>query len=105
MSELLEKQIRFSKILGILLLYAPHIGYDLTLGEGYDDDNTGHQKGSNHYVRLAQDINVFKNGLYLQGEDATAAHNKLHDAWDQLGGAPRIDHDLNHYSIEFKGVR
>ena len=105
MSELLEKQIKFSKILGVLLLYAPHIGYDLTLGEGYDDDNTGHTKGSTHYIRLAQDINVFKSGIYLQGKEAAEAHNKLHDIWDQLGGAPRIEHDLNHYSIEHQGVR
>jgi hypothetical protein len=77
----------------------------VTLGEGYDDDNTGHMKGSLHYIRLAQDINLFKDGVYLQGKEAEQAHTLLHDYWDNLGGAERIPKDLNHYSIAHEGKR
>jgi hypothetical protein len=89
-------------MLAKLIIYAYDIGYELTLGEGFDDDGVGHMKGSLHYIRLAQDLNIFKGGKYLT--DGTG-HKELHDYWDKLGGAPRIKNDLNHYSIEYGGRR
>jgi hypothetical protein len=105
MSELLDKQHKFSLMIAKLIIYAYEIGYKVTLGEGYDDDNDGHMKGSLHYVRLAQDLNLFKGETYLQGKEAQQAHALLHDYWDTLGGAERISGDLNHYSIAHNGKR
>jgi len=105
MGKLNEKQRRFTHMLGILILFAYATGYELTMGESYDDDGIGHTKSSTHYVRLAQDFNVFKDGVYLSGKAAREAHSKLHDFWDSIGGAKRIEADLNHYSFEWQGVR
>jgi len=52
-------------MLGKLIIKAYELGYELTLGEGYDDDGVGHMKGSMHYIRLAQDLNLFKDGVWL----------------------------------------
>ena len=105
MSELLDKQHKFSLMIAKLICYAYAIGYKVTMGEGYDDDNTGHMVGSLHYIKLAQDINLFKDGKYLQGKEAQQAHTLLHNYWDTMGGAERIPKDLNHYSIEHGGKR
>jgi hypothetical protein len=97
-----EKQEMFSLMIAKLIIHAYELGYKIRLGEGYDDDGIGHTKGSTHYVKLGQDINLFKDGVYLtDGKD----HNELHDYWDMLGGAKRIEKDLNHYSLEWQGVR
>lgn len=107
-SELLKHQWDFAYKIGLLFVWIrEELGLMYTLGEGYDDDNTGHMKGSMHYIKMAQDINLFKeDGTYLgNGAEAEAAHNKIHDKWDTMGGAPRIGKDLNHYSFMWEGRR
>jgi hypothetical protein len=105
MSKLMDSQIKFTLMIGQEIIFAYSIGYGLTFGESYDDDGVGHMKDSLHYIRLAQDFNVCKDGKLLIGKDSEIAHNKLHDYWDTLGGAKRIEKDLNHYSLEFQGKR
>jgi hypothetical protein len=105
-SELWQKQIKLPLMLGAVVAYAKVKGYDITYGEGYDDDGKGHMAGSLHYIRLAQDLNLFKDGKYLgDGPEMEKGHNLLHDLWDKLGGAARIPGDLNHYSIAHGGKR
>ena len=93
------------KALGKLLCYIYENGYRVTGGDLFA--TTGHRKSSCHYIRLAIDLNVFpKEGDFpLSGKDADDAHNFLHDYWDTLGGAERIEDDLNHYSFEHNGRR
>jgi hypothetical protein len=99
-----EAQRKFTLLVGKLIIHAYDIGLEMTQGEGYDDDNTGHMKGSLHYIRLAQDFNVFKDGKWLdKGADMEFWLNKLHDYWDLLGGAKRIKKDLNHFSYAWQG--
>lgn len=95
-----EKQEEFSVMIAKLILWGDSQGYKIRLGEGYDDDNTGHKSGSNHYIKLAQDLFIFKPGVTEQDLEA---HRRMHDAWDAMGGAPRIEKDLNHYSVVWKG--
>jgi len=95
-------QRKFVLMIAKLIIYAYEQGYELSFGEGFDDDNTGHMKGSVHYVRLGQDLNTFKDGVWIKDG---SIHSILHDYWDTLGGAKRIDKDLNHYSIEYQGRR
>ena len=61
----------------------------------------GH-KNSCHKLKLAIDVNLVKDGVLLGDGPEHAA---LHDFWDSLGGAPRIPHDMNHYSVEYRGMR
>ena len=99
-----QAQRKFSLMVAKLIVYAYDIGYEISLGEGYDDDNTGHMDGSLHYKRLAQDMNVFKKEIWLSGgKEAEIAFNKLHDYWDSIGGAKRIKKDLNHFSFAWEG--
>jgi len=87
-----------------LIIYAYDNGYELSFGDAYA--KTGHKTNSNHYVRLAIDLNAFINGMYMDtGPKMEEVHNKLHDYWDSLGGAERIKDDLNHYSLDFMGRR
>ena len=102
MSELLDKQHSFSLMLGKLIIYLYEQGYKATFGDVYAQ--TGHKNQSNHYLRLAADLNLFLDGKWLdKGEPMSKAHNLAHDFWDTLGGAKRIKKDLNHYSVEYQG--
>lgn len=94
-------------MLAQLTIYAYEVlGVGLTQGDGYRDSRCGygHIK-SLHRDRLAHDYNVVVNGVVLlEGELCLHAHNKLHDFWDSLGGSPRIEADLNHYSLSHYGM-
>lgn len=104
-----EKQSQFVRMLARLFLHAELLGYELTLGRGYASKEAnaadGGHKRSLHLDRLAQDLNVFVDGQFLRGAAAKDAHNRLHDYWDEIGGAERIAADLNHYSLPHGGMR
>ena len=104
MSELGEKRRQFSKMLGLLLHYADYLGYTYSLEQSKrcKDCPIGHPK-STHKVGLAQDINLFQPWGDLITDET--GHKELHDFWDFLGGAERIKYDMNHYSLEYNGVR
>jgi hypothetical protein len=106
MSELNILQRKFTFMVAQLITFAYFLGYELTLGEGYDDDRVGHMKNSTHYIRLGQDLNLFKDGVWLdRGLKMEEGFNRLHDFWDLIGGAERIAKDLNHFSVSYQGVR
>jgi len=93
-----EKQEEFSLMLGKLIVWSYAQGYAIRIGDVFA--STGHKEGSNHYLKLAADLFVYKPGAVVQDIEA---HKRMHDCWDELGGAPRIDHDMNHYSVVWKG--
>lgn len=106
-----QKQSRFVRMLGQLIEFAYENGYELTLGDGYRDPRVfgihGESKMgaygksySNHKVKLACDLNLFRDGKFLQ-EDKD--HAPLHDFWESIGGGARILGDANHYSLEYNG--
>lgn len=110
-----NKQELFSRAQPLLYLYAQYHGYEIRSGDLFRDPREhgeigeavgsyGH-KNSVHKLKLAIDVNLTKNGVYLEGMAAADAHNFLHNFWDMLGGAKRIPHDLNHYSFEHEGMR
>ena len=88
----------FTLMLGKLICWAYEQGYRLRICDALA--KTGHMEGSNHGLGLATDIAVFKPGA---SEQDMEAHRRMHDAWDALGGAPRIEKDLNHYSLKWEG--
>lgn len=107
-----DKQRRFTRMLARLLSFAHANGYELTLGDAYRDPRlfggVGDMKGyghakSAHKMRLAIDLNLFRDGVWLQD---TEDHKPLGEFWESIGGTwgGRFK-DGNHYSIEHNGVR
>jgi hypothetical protein len=94
-----KKQSKFARMLADLLIFAYDNGYEVTLGDAWA--RSGHKKNSNHYIRLAIDLNLFKDGVYLT---STEDHRLLGEYWESIGGAwgGRFD-DGNHYSLEHNG--
>uniref|UniRef100_A0A6M3KMM6 Putative peptidase n=1 Tax=viral metagenome TaxID=1070528 RepID=A0A6M3KMM6_9ZZZZ len=91
-------QEEFSYMLGDLLVWCREQGIRVRTGDVFA--HNGHKEGSNHYLKLAADLYVYKQGAT---EQDMGAHRRMHDAWDTMGGAPRIEHDMNHYSVVWKG--
>lgn len=99
-----EKQRKFTKKIGQLILWAYENGYELTFGDAWAQ--TGHMKDSLHYSRLAVDFNLFKDGKWLTKSEA---HRPLGKFWESLaeddfapiwGGRFK---DGNHYSVKHEG--
>lgn len=103
MGELGDKRRQFSKMVGLLLHYAEVLGYDYALDyvKRCDDCHIGHPN-STHKSGLAIDLHLYHFGHYITDG---SGHKELHDFWDLMGGAERIPHDMNHYSLEWQGVR
>lgn len=99
-----QKQRKFTRMVADLIMWAYDHGYELTLGDAYRDPRTpyGHPD-SLHRKRLAVDLNLFKNGVYLT---RTEDHAPLGEYWESIGGSwgGRFQ-DGNHYSLEYSGIR
>jgi hypothetical protein len=105
-----EKQSRFVRMVARLIDKATEMGFDLTLGDGFRDPRSHGELGifkaygnttSCHKLRLAIDLNLFKDGKYL---GTTEAHQLLGEWWESQGGTwgGRFE-DGNHYSLEHEG--
>jgi hypothetical protein len=109
-----EKQSAFARRVGSLILKADSLGYEITFGEAYRSPEEAARLArlgrgilkSLHTSRLAIDINLFKDGVYLP---STESHKELGEYWESLstdeikcawGG--RFE-DGNHYSVEHDG--
>jgi D-alanyl-D-alanine carboxypeptidase len=114
MSELGDKQKLLTRLLPRLWDYMHEMGYEATLGDAYRDPRVfgmigtskgyGH-KDSNHKRRLAIDINLFRDGVYM---DRTEDHRLFGEFWKRQDKACRWGGDFptpdgNHYSIEYHG--
>jgi hypothetical protein len=117
-----EKQSKFVRMLWQLIGFAHINGFELTLGESYVEvakcphcgaKVSKHIDDSTHFHRLAQDLNLFKDGVYLK---KTEDHKLLGEFWESIGGcwggrfgesAPGAGDgwDGNHYSLEHDGIR
>ena len=109
MESLREKQSRFARMVAHLILKAEEIGFEVTLGEAWRSDAeavrlAGKGRGikrSLHCERLAIDLNLFVDGVWLQ---STQAHEPLGAWWESVGGVwgGRFG-DGNHYSLMHEG--
>jgi len=96
MSSLLDKQKEFSTKVPLLISQAIMLGYEVTLGDAYRDPRAPYgSKSSKHRVRLAIDLNLFRDGNYLR---TTEDHRPLGEYWESIGGiwGGRFN-DGNHY--------
>ena len=99
-------QSEFAQCAARLIIEAQTMGYEVTFGDAYrspeECERLGHQS-SCHGIRLALDLNLFKDGEYLTN---SVHHKPLGEWWCEQhekaiwGGAFQ---DGNHYSFEYKG--
>ena len=91
-----QKQSLFTKKICILTLWAFDQGYEITDGHAMRcrDCSVG-TSNSLHKDKLARDLNLFKNGRYLESTDD---HRLLGEKWESMGGrwGGRFN-DGNHY--------
>ena len=113
-----QKQRVFTRLVAELIKHAYWLGYELTLGDAYRSPQQAAAnaaagtgiRNSLHSQRLAIDLNLFKDGVYLID---SAAHRPLGEFWESLStdeyrccwGGRFSRPDGNHYSIENEGVR
>lgn len=121
-----QKQRLFTKAVAMLITRAYELGYELTFGDAHRDKRAYGPHGSNtttkggeapyghrnsvHKLRLAVDLNLFKDGEYLE---LTEDHRELGEYWENRIG-PRVGlplcwggrfNDGNHYSCEHQGMK
>jgi len=89
-------QRKFTFLIANLINWAYLNGYEITVGDFWAHD--GHIDGSFHYKRLAADLNLFVDGVYMT---KTSDHKPLGDHWKSLD--PKCSwggdwNDGNHYS-------
>jgi hypothetical protein len=103
MSELSSKQARHTKNISRLVLHMIEKGYE----PRFAPDHCNHMTGSLHYIGLAKDINLFKNGVFLT---KTEDHKEFGDYWKTLDtencwGGDFTNKDGCHYSIKYGGKK
>ncbi|MEK9894932.1 MAG: M15 family metallopeptidase [Burkholderiaceae bacterium] len=104
----------FTACLAELIQMAEEMGYEMALGEGMDrvtakDPTTDHRPGSLHEIGLAQDIDLYRHGLWLS---KTEDHLPFGEYWEEMGklrgyplawGGRFSKPDGNHYSLKWRG--
>jgi len=76
------KQSLFALLVALLIQRAYELGYELSFGDAWARE--GHMDRSLHYIRLAIDLNLFKDGKYIH---SVTAHKPLGEYWESLGGS------------------
>ena len=105
MSKLLDKQQEFTIKIADLIQYGVNHGILFTFGEAFvDPAESNRDPRSTHHFRLGIDLNIFVDGEYIT-DGNHEAFVTLHDYWDLLEGAERIESDMNHFSMGWKGYR
>jgi hypothetical protein len=110
-----ERQRLFTRLVAKLIEHAYEMGYQLTFGEAFRTPeqaalNAKAGKGiaqSLHGMRLAIDLNLFRNGEYLTDSEA---HRPLGEYWKTLHpdccwGGDFSRPDGNHYSMTYGGIK
>jgi hypothetical protein len=109
-----QKQSVFARLVSLLILEAEAQGFEVTIGEVYRSPEEAERlfklgkgiKNSLHTLKLAVDINLFKNGVYLSSTDS---HRPLGEWWEGLTTPEIVCHwggrfgDGNHYSVGHAG--
>src|SRR5262249_53836005 len=111
-----QKQRLFVKLVSKLIDFSYANGYELTMGDGYRSPEQAQANAdagigianSLHPLRLAIDLNLFKDGIY---QTQSEAYRPLGEFWKSLdplctwGGDFVTRPDGNHFSITHNGVR
>jgi hypothetical protein len=106
-----QKQSLFAYLAALLIIEANRQGYEVTFGEAWRSPEEAARlakagkgiKASLHGQRLAIDLNLFKDGVYLR---SSVAHQPLGEFWEGLNVLCRWGGrfgDGGHYSLEHGG--
>lgn len=115
MSLIRQLQSKHTLFVGKLIAWAYYNGYELTWGECYRTPeqaalNAKHGTGiaaSLHTLRLAVDLNLFKDGVYQSDKEA---YRPLGDFWTSIdplcrwGGNWATRDDPFHFSLAWGGI-
>jgi hypothetical protein len=117
---LAQKQALFARLMAQLTLWIFDQGWELTLSDGGVtlqrkvelQDGTRvkaidreHREGSLHYVRLAQDVNLFVDGEYIT-DGSHPAYQMIGRRWKGMDSLARWGGDFgdaNHFSLAHDG--
>jgi hypothetical protein len=108
-----EKQRLFAGLVGKLLVHIYEQGYEVSLDWAYRPPEVAAYyasigvgiRSSLHTLKLAIDLNLFKNGVWLRN---TEDHRPFGTWWKQQHTRCRWGGDFgdgNHYSLEWNGER
>lgn len=109
-----KKQQRFTYCISQLIAHAYSKGYGLTLGDAYRDPRLHGDFGTKssysaaksvHKIRLAIDMNLFIDGVWIADSDHKAWLD-IGEYWETLDHSARWGgwfHDANHFSFEHWG--
>ncbi len=110
-----KKQELFTTLYWRLLQHIEEAGYQVRVGETWRskaaaEDNARRGVGiinSVHRLKLAVDLNLFKNGVYLTSSDDHQAFGTWWEDQHKLcrWGGRFKNRDGNHYSLEHNGVK
>ena len=116
--ELIEKQIVFSQLLAKFIIELTAKGYGVTGGEWYRSEETCELyakmgkgiKNSLHTLRIAVDLNLFRNGRFLR---LSEEYKQAGEIWEHYStqdfncawGGRFLKPDGNHFSIVHAGIR
>lgn len=103
-----QLQRKFARLLPRLIDKAHELGFEVTIGDAYRDPRVFGKMGerlgygesnSCHKLRLAIDLNLFRNGKFCK---STEDHRALGEWWESQGGSwgGRFQ-DGNHYSLQY----
>lgn len=111
-----EQQRRFPPLVALLIQWIYANGYEITFGEALRTKEQAQENAvsgagisnSLHLIRLAIDLNLFKDGQYLTD---TESYRPVGDYWKSLdsdccwGGDFHSRPDGNHFSLGWNGVK
>lgn len=97
-----EKQELFARLIAEQILYIYSLGYAVRIGDVFAKirNPLEHKKDSQHYLKLAADLNLFKDGIFL---DKTEDHTLFGNHWESLHPLCRWGgrfNDGNHYELK-----
>lgn len=102
-----QQQSMFARLIAVHIIWIYQTdGWEVTLADGYRPDHMGHSQNSLHYIRLAQDLNLFIDGIWQTNMNSfyriIGAHWKSLDMDCRWGGDfPTAD--ANHFSMAWGG--
>ena len=107
-----EKQELFAELMAQHIVWLMIKGYRIRCGDFFARE--GHRAGSNHYEKLAADLNLTKDGKYLEDSIDHLASGTMWESRHELcrwgGNWDKDDHpgepgedDGNHYSLIHNG--
>lgn len=92
-----EKQELFAQLIAEHIVWLYEQGYKVRCGDFFAHD--GHKPNSNHYLKLAADLNLFLDGEYLT---ETEDHKDSGEKWESRHELCRWGgryNDGNHYEL------